>query len=48
MKAHIHAFYTGPSHFLYSGSWPKRQEISIYATGWIARILGFILKAEQY
>lgn len=48
LKPYIRAQYTGPSHFLYSGQYPKKQELCIEVTGWLARIIGFVLRATQY
>lgn len=48
LRSRLSAKYTGPGHFLYSGSWSKKRELCIWATGWKARILGFIFRAKQW
>ena len=48
LKPSIRATYTGPDHFLYSGNWPKKQELMIEIIGPWAKIIGWILRAEQY
>jgi hypothetical protein len=47
-KPSIRALYTGPHHYEFSGNWPKKQELVITITGLWAKIIGFILRAEQY
>ena len=48
LKSYIRAIYTGHDHFMYTASYSEKEELVIYVTGWIAKLLGFILRAKQY
>ena len=48
LKPVINAVYTGGWHFLHSGNWGHKEELSIYMSGIYAKIFGFLFQAKQY